>query len=232
MQEFIHEKKIKRRGNLGKYAMIGGMLLLVVGFVISLRRDTETVPMLIGLAAAGTIVTQAGSVYFAKYGQNPRPDEVLTDSFKGLSNSHALFHYTLNTDHALLGPSGATAILAYQINGRVTYSNGNFYYQREKGLFGRPRKKKIRNVEKTAEREVRELNKVLNWAFPDRDDIDAQPLVVFVNDDVVVDIDEAPIAAVHAKKAKNAFKRLPRRSGFSTEEIASLASKRGFTAET
>ena len=229
MRKLIHEKKVQRKGNLGKYSMMGGLALLVIGFFISLQRDVNSISTLIILASVGTLVTQAGSVFFAKYGQKPRPDEILAESFKGLSNSHFLFHDVLNTDHALLGPSGAAAVLAYQIDGDITYTDGMFYVQGKRGLFGRPRKKKLRNVEKTASREVRDLARALHAAFPDREEeMVVQPLVVFVNEDVTVDAENAPITAVHANKAKNAFKRLPMQSGFSIQELTYLASSRGF----
>ncbi|MBN2555956.1 MAG: hypothetical protein JXA97_08460 [Anaerolineales bacterium] len=228
MQSYIHEKKAVLKGNLGKFAIFAGLALLGYGFYISLKRDASTVSLLIILASVGTVITQVGSILFAKYGQKPRPDQVLDESLKGLSSSHALFHYALNTDHALLGPAGAVAVIAYQVNGTVIYEKDGYYVRGGGGLFGGGRKKKLRGIEKTVMREARELDKVLRWAFPDRDDIEVQPLVIFVNENVKVEADSAPIQSAHAQKAKNAFKRLPRKAGFSQEEIEAIAVKRGF----
>jgi len=232
MQIYIHEKKAKRKGNIGKIAIFTGLALLGLGFYISLQRDASTVLLLIVLAFVGTVVTQFGSIWFAKYGQSPRPDEVLSESLKGLSNNHALFHYSLNTDHALLGPSSAAAVIAYQVNGTITYENGNYFARGSRGLFGGSRKRKLRGIERNAKREVKELTKVLHWAFPNRDDFEVHPLLVFVNDNVNLDLNEPPIPTAHAKKAKNVFKHIPASTGFSAEEIAILAEKRGFREAT
>jgi hypothetical protein len=54
---------------------------------------------------------------------------------------------------------------------------------------------------------------------------------VFIADEATLDLDGAPIAAVHRKKLKSYLRRLERQKSYSAEEIQQLASAYNLTPD-
>jgi len=90
-----------------------------------------------------------------------------------------------------------------------------------KRRFGRSQKT-LKDLERIAARETKALERSLTKKLPNCSEIPVNPLLVFVADEVTLDLDGAPIAAVHRKKLKSYLRRLERQKSYSAEEIQQL----------
>lgn len=126
MKIVIDHAKIKRRAALSNAAAVGGLLGLLASVLLPYWRENLAgaayLLMLVGLA-----VSMAGIFFANRWVKKPRPEEVLDQALKGLSDAHVLFHYPrLPADHVLLTPGGALVIETVNLEGVFSYTGGQW----------------------------------------------------------------------------------------------------------
>jgi hypothetical protein len=205
--------------------MFGGLGASIAAVII-----TFTQPAFIlyafGLILVGGLVSQIGTVIHNRFGRSPRVDEVIDFTLKGLDDRHAVFHYYLGTNHALLTPHGAYAIVPMLEKGQIEYKEGSWRHTPAKRRlsFGQPRQRQLRNLEKEAQSEAGRLRRFLGNKLPQFGDVNVDPLVVFLAQDTYVNAEGADFLAIHRKKLKSELKKVSGPRVFTEDDFDQLAS--------
>ena len=228
MRQYIDLGMIKRRNSLGKVLTFLGLGLLIGALIMTLRQPQLDNQFLI-LSFIGVICSQLGLALSNRWGAKPRVDEIMDEALKGLDNRYGIFHYKLGASHALLSPAGGFALVPRFEDGEITFDGERWFSKSAKRrLLRRSGKRKLGDVQKNAEAEAQAMQRALQRALSDDLEISVQPILVFVNDDTYVKVSDAPLYAVHAKKLKSLIRSLPKAKSLTTEELETLAKKKGF----
>jgi hypothetical protein len=200
MKTVIDNAKIKRRAALSNAASVGGLLVLLASVALPYLRPemaaAASILMVIGLAVSMT------GIYFAnRWVKRPRPEQVLDEALKGLSDSHVLFHYLrMPADHVLLTPVGLLVIETVNLEGVFSYANGRW---RERMGLGRALRwiveEHLGDPLKAAQEAASDLRRRLeseNLKAPVR------AVVVFTHPRAVVETAGAALPVVKAEKLK------------------------------
>lgn len=202
--------------------MFGGLGASFAAVIIVFLQPT-LLSLAFGLMLAGGLFSQLGTAVHNRFGRSPRIDEVLDDSLKGLGDNYTMFHYYLSTNHALFTPAGVFALIPRDEKGEVRYESDQWILKLGKRRFGRSQKP-LKDLERNAARDTKALKRTLTKKIPHGSEIPVNPLLVFIADEATLDLDGAPIAAVHRKKLKSYLRRLERQKSYSAEEIQQLVS--------
>jgi len=209
MKAITNEKLIKRNGRLGQIATFSGLLVLVGGMFVSFRYPSFSafawVALLIGFA-----LSQIGLYFGNRWGRRPRPDELIDQGLKGLSDQYSIYHYTSPAAHLLVGPSGLWVILPYHQIGKIVYEKGRWkqkggsFMQRYLRVFaqeglGRP--------ETEAAAEVESISRFLKKNFPEESIPDPRPVLVFTSEKAELEVENAPLPAIQMKKLKETVRK-------------------------
>jgi hypothetical protein len=224
MKVITNDRLIKRNGRLGQVATISGLLVLVGGMFVSFRYPNFAgyawVALLLGFA-----LSQIGLYFGNRWGRRPRPDELIDQGLKGLNDQYSIYHYMTPVSHLLVGPSGLWVILPYYQVGTIVYEKGRWkqkgggFMQRYLRAFaqegvGRP------DIE--APSEVQSIIKFLNKRFPDRDHPEVTPALVFTNDKVNLEVEDAPILTLPLKKLKETVRKAAKEKIITSVEIQEI----------
>ncbi|MGD2176663.1 MAG: hypothetical protein PVG71_02460, partial [Anaerolineae bacterium] len=117
------ERHINLRSSVGQYAALGGLVILLVGLVISFVRPTWAVPLLVSMVL-GLILSVVGGYFADRYAGPLARHKTLEDVLKGLDYRHTLLQYVLPADHVLLEPGGCTCFAVKAQGGEVVYEHG------------------------------------------------------------------------------------------------------------
>lgn len=129
MRVTTNEKFIQRKARLGKYTSLAGLAVLTGGMVINFSKP-ELFEVSLLCLIAGFAIASVGSHNVSRWVKPPRGDEVLTKSFKGLSNKYRLYNYILPVPHLLLTPFGLYVLHCKKQDGEVTYLGNNKWRQK------------------------------------------------------------------------------------------------------
>ena len=125
MKIYSNEKLIKRNHKLGNIFSIGALVILGVGMYLSYKMPSDLVRVIISYACliVGFLIFQMGTFYLNRWGRSPRPDEILSQSLKGLDDKFSLYHYMTPVSHLLVGPGGVIALLPYSQKGTMRFDD-------------------------------------------------------------------------------------------------------------
>lgn len=222
MRQYSNQKLIKRNGRFGRAMMYLGLGLTIAAAVIVFRKPTYVLPALI-LMLVGGLFSQIGTALMNRFGREPRMDQILDGSLKGLDNRYAVFHYLLGSDHVLVTPDGIFALIPRWEKGEVTYEEGEWLHKKPRGrLTLRNRPRALRGLEKEARGETRSLERSLDKELKSTGDLTIKPLIVFIAEDVNLDLEKAPILATHRKKLKDTIRGLDHGKSLTAEGIQRL----------
>ena len=202
--------------------MFGGLGASFAAVIIVFLQPT-LLSLAFGLMLAGGLFSQLGTAVHNRFGRSPRIDEVLDDSLKGLGDNYTMFHYYLSANHALFTPAGVFALIPRDEKGEVRYESDQWILKLGKRRFGRSQKP-LKDLERNAARDTKALKRALTKKLPHCSEMPVNPLLVFIADEATLNLDGAPIAAVHRKKLKSYLRRLERQKSYSAEEIQQLVS--------
>jgi len=134
MKIVTNQKKIDRNLKLSKYTLYISLAMLALGFIWSIR-NTQPENSLIGwLILIPSYFLVQISIYLSnKWGRSPRPDEIVTQSLKGLKDEYTLYNFSTSIDHVLVGPSGIWIINPYHQRGEITYNDKKGKYHQKGG---------------------------------------------------------------------------------------------------
>ncbi len=192
---------IKRRKRAGKMIVAIGLLLLVGSWVITLLYPTLFLLATLGLAL-GFIFFNGGMQQVSRWSRRPRNDEIIDADLSRLTDRYALVHFPQvpgrRPDHVLIMPNGVLALTSREVIGKVKVKERAW---RKLGnpltrmlLLGGPQ---LGNPTIENEEQVKALN-----AFLDSRQLAASATgaVVFVADNVEVDIEDPTLPILHASE--------------------------------
>jgi hypothetical protein len=224
MKVFTNDRLIKRNGRVGQIATITGLLVLVGGMFISFRYPNFAgfawIALLIGFA-----LSQIGLYYGNRWGKRPRPDELIDQGLKGLNDQYSIYHYLTPATHLLVGPSGLWVIMPYYQVGRIVYEKGRWkqkgggFMQRYLRAFAQ---EGVGRPDLEAPAEVQAISKFLNKRIPEKEMPNATPALVFTNEKVILDVEDAPILTLPLKKLKEAVRKAAKDKPLSPEQIQEI----------
>jgi hypothetical protein len=202
-----NERVIKINTQIGRYAGIIAILILAGGMYISIKYPEQFIYSLIALLA-GIILSQLGIFYSNRFGREPRLDQQIDNSLKGLDDNYALYHFTTAVTHLLVGPAGVWIIFPYHQKGVISYDEkrgrwkrkgGNFYMN----LFGQDN---IGNPTREMKSEVKrleiDLRKIPEFEIPE-----IKTALIFTHPEVVIDADKAPSPTLHSGQFKKLIRK-------------------------
>lgn len=203
----------KRNRQIAQYGFFASFLVPIGGLLL-LNQQTNTpstTNVFVGLVLPFLVLPLAYvmiifSVRLSNlWVREPRPETVIEAGLKGISNKSVLYNYFFfPARHVLFTPQGVFAMTtrfqdgSYTVNGRRWITN--------KSLLGRIlsylRMDMIGDPTRDAERAAEKVQGLLANIAPD---VTVQPLVVFVDPRVQIQVTDSPVPILHAnpKMSKN-----------------------------
>lgn len=208
MEAFVNEKKVKTNTEIGRWLSLGGLLVLIAGLIVSLTRP-DLVFISLGSLIIGFFCTTVGAYYANHWMRVPRPDQVISDALKGISNQYHLYHYLLPVPHVLLGPTGIYLFRAYINDGQITFDGQRwkqkFSWLRFLGFSGQDA---ITDPVHEVLYDVQHFRRWLAKRLPESEIPEIVPIIVFVRENVQLDLAETVVPVLTGSKLKRAFRNL------------------------
>jgi hypothetical protein len=227
MKIIRNDRKIRLNSRIGGAATLVGLALLVGGMIF-----TFAVPRLIAISwlflLAGFIVSQLGVYYGSRFGRSPRPDELLDRALKGMDERYTIYHYSTAVHHLLVGPAGLWILMPHHQNGKIIYAKGR-WKQTKTGCFqsylrffaqegiGRP--------DLDIPVETQTLVKSFTKKHPDVELPAIQAALVFTNENVELDLAEAPHPSLHAKELKEFLRKKAKEASLGMTKIKEIVAE-------
>lgn len=200
MKIIIDRHAIRRRASLAHAASLGGLLTLLGSVAISMWKPELQVFSTVILFVGGT-VSMIGIYYANRWVKKPRPEDILDQALKGLSDQHRLYHYTPLGNHLLLTPNGVVVLETINLEGHFTYQDGRW---RQKLGMGRALRyiveEKLGDPTVLAQQQVESLSNYLKDGLPQGVKIPIQALVVFTHPLTELKIDKSPLPVVQPER--------------------------------
>ncbi len=205
MQIVRNDRRINLLRSVGQYASLAGLVVLMGGLIISFVRPLWTGPLVASMSL-GFLLSIIGGFYADRYAGPLARHKTLAEVLKGLDYRHALIQYLLPADHVLLEPGGCTCFVVKPQGGTVTYdAEKDRWEHQQRGKFfrqlvgqealGRP------HVE--GEEEIERLRRHLRQEMGEEPQVPIRAVIVFVNEEVEVRADQAPLPTFYRKKVKD-----------------------------
>jgi len=224
MKIIKNEKLIKRNATIGNWTSLAALAILGGGMYISFKRQELFVYSLIALLVGFTL-TQIGMYMGNRFGRSPRPDEKLDAGLKGLQNEFVMYHYTTPASHLLVGPAGVWVVMPYHQRGQVEFKKnrwqikGGGFLQGYMRIFGQ---EGLGRPDIEIDGELRSLNKYLSKKMDQSQLPEINALMVFTNDDVEINGEDAPIPALKLKQVKDFMRQKAKEKKLSAETLTEL----------
>jgi hypothetical protein len=224
MKIIKNEKLIKRNATIGNWTSLAALAILGGGMYISFKRQELFVYSLIALLVGFTL-TQIGMYMGNRFGRSPRPDEKLDAGLKGLQNEFVMYHYTTPASHLLVGPAGVWVVMPYHQRGQVEYKKnrwqikGGGFLQGYMRIFGQ---EGLGRPDVEIDGELRSLNKYLSKKLDASQLPEINALMVFTNDDVEINGEDAPVPALKLKQVKDFMRQKAKEKKLSAETLTEL----------
>jgi len=203
MKAIIDARKVAWRSRFANIASLSGLLTLLAATLLPYflpgSQLLASILMIVGLFTAMV------GIYFAnRWVRKPRPEMVLDEALKSLSNSYRLYHYAHKAaDHILLTPFGVTVLETVNLEGRFLYKNGRW---KEFMRLGRALRyiveEHLGDPIKAALSSQEFLRREFRQKIAAGEAIPVNAVVVFTHPRCVLEVDETPIPVVKADHLK------------------------------
>lgn len=226
MKIIKNEKLIERNSKIGNWISLAALIILGLGMYISIAQPDLFVLSLVCLAV-GFILTQVGMYMGSRFGRSPRPDEKLDAGLKGLHSEFSIYHYSSPVSHLLVGPSGVWVLLPYHQGGRIFFEKnrwkikGGGFIQSYMRIFGQ---EGIGRPDLEAESQVDVVRKFLAKKMDESAIPEIKPILVFTNEQVELEANESPIAALKLKQLKEFLRQGSKNRALTSDQIKVITS--------
>ena len=163
MKISINEKLIKRNKTITQISLYSAIALIAIGLFMSFSNPDKAKVLLSYLVLLPAYVLMQINVFMSnKWGRNPRIDQIISNSLKGLDNRYSLYHYTTPISHLLVGPAGIWIIKPYHQHGIISYDEKKKKYIQKGGgnfltkLFAMDT---LSDIERETQRQISTFNK-------------------------------------------------------------------------
>ena len=224
MKVVRNDRYIQTRSKIGRYASLGGLVVLAGGLLASFlgQQRPELITLSFVCLLIGFVLSQVGIYYGNRFVRSDRPDEVLTKALKGLDDRFILYHYQLPTPHVLLAPDACYVLSVQSQSGKVSAHGDRWKHPLGwKWLFAWASQESIGNPAKAAQLEVETLQAQLAKKLPNVEVL-LTPVIVFSNPDVELDVYDTAVPVIHIKKLKDWLRGAGKGQGLSSGTRAEL----------
>lgn len=223
MRLIRNDKLIKQRAGLGRYVSIGGMVVLVIGLLISFS-SPELFYISFLCLIVGFLCSQIGIYLTNRYARIDRPDEVLSKALKGFDDRYALYEYTSPAGSVFLTPSSCFVFTVKPQSGSIEYRDGKWRHRTGglRRLFGWMTQEGLGNPTREAMAEASTLQRFFAKKLPEVE-VSVQPIIVFGSPGADVNAADSPVPAVHAKKLKEWLRSRAKSGNLDAETRAKVA---------
>src|SRR5215204_4690651 len=229
MKIIKNEKLIKRNSKIGQWTSIAALLVLGGGMYMSFANpaNTQLVTYSIIALVVGFILTQVGMYMGNRWGRSPRPDEKFDAGLKGLPGDYTIYHYITPASHLLVGPAGVWTLLPYRQRGEVTYAKNRWrvgkggFMQAYMSIFGQ---EGIGRPDLEAEGEINAVHKLLAKKLSEGEIPAVQAALVFMNDEVDLQVSGAPLPALKIKQLKDFIRQKGKEKALGQIQLAAIKS--------
>jgi hypothetical protein len=221
MNIISNEPAIRRNARIAQFTGLAGLIVLLVGIFLFFT-PPEQFAIIWATVLVGFILSQIGIYFTNRWGRRPRPDEHLNLALKGLEGSYSIYHYVTPTSHLLVGPAGVWVLLPRYQRGKITYEK-NRWRQRGGGFFlaymkifgqeglGRP--------DLEIEAETESIRNYLAQKLPEDEIPEIQAALVFTDERAELDVNDAPIPTIYAKKLKEVIRKATKNKPLTNEKV-------------
>jgi hypothetical protein len=206
MKSVTNTKKIQRNAKIGQYTSFGALVVLGLGLFITFKYPTKFEYSLAALLV-GFLMSQIGIHFTNRWGHNPRPDEIVDKSLKGLGREFTAYHYVTPVSHLLVGPAGIWTIMPNFQGGMIAYeknrwkAKGGGFLQSYMRMFGQ---ENIGRPDLESEAEIDSTKRYLKRVLPEGTEIpQVNSLLLFANPKVELKTEGAPLPALTPKDLKD-----------------------------
>ncbi|MCK6584071.1 MAG: hypothetical protein HUU11_02165 [Anaerolineales bacterium] len=224
MKIIKNEKLIKRNGRIGQWTSLGALAVLGLGMYISFTR-TDLFVYSIAALLVGFTLTQIGMYMGNRYGRSPRLDEKLDAGLKGLQNEFVIYHYMTPASHLLVGPAGIWILMPYHQRGQVLYRknrwrlSGGGFLQAYMRIFGQ---ENLGRPDLEIDGEIKAVKKYLAKQMDESEIPEIRALMVFTNENVEIEADDAPVPALKLKEIKEFFRKKAKEKPIGPMQLAAV----------
>lgn len=206
MKIVTNSKLIKRNAKIGQYTSMGALVVLGVGLYITFKMP-DKFSYSMGALLIGFIMSQVGIYFTNRWGRNPRQDEIIDKSLKGLGREYTIYHFVTPISHLLVGPAGVWAIMPYYQSGTISYekkrwrAKGGGFAQSYLRFFGQ---ENIGRPDLESEAEIDSAKRYLKRMLPEGAEMpQIGAALLFANPKVTLKVEEAPLPAMQPKDLKD-----------------------------
>lgn len=204
-----NQKLVKRNTQIAQYLFFFSMGVLVIGFLVTNQQllgvdPTSEQAVVLSLLVPSLIlpvglVTTLVSVRMTNlWIRRPRPEVVLQENLKGMGSKSVLYnYYHFPARHVLICPQGVFAIITRYQDGQhsVNGSTWRTYRRPMSRLFSIFRLDGLGDPNRDAQQAAQHVQSKLQPIAPD---VLVQPLIVFVDPRVRLEINDPVIPVLHA----------------------------------
>lgn len=223
MRVITNDATIQRNRRFAHFSFFGSAIALLAAFLFSYSGDPDTVFYIQCGVFPGLFLMILFAVRMMNnWVREPLSWISLQEAIRGVSSKAVLYHFVFPSRHVLISPMGIYAFLPLFHDRHIQVKDDQ--WRMPGGLLSAilsvMRQERIGNPTRDAKIEAQFFQRILDKYFPDND-IEVQPVIVFLNPNVQVDIEgeqSVPItfASDNHDPTLNAFLRLQKDSGYAT----------------
>ena len=223
MKVITNTKIINRNKKIGQVTSVVSLLILGAGLYLSMAKTDLLLYSFIALMI-GFLLSQVGIYYGSRWGKSPRPDEMITASLKGLEDKYQLYHYSLVVPHLLIGPAGIWLIAPYSQGGQISYDEKKGRWKQKGGnaymkIFGQ---ESLGRPDLDVQAYQQDIQKFFNKDLNLSDTPDINTVLVFTNEKVQIDANNAPVPTIPLSKLKDLIRKKAKEKPQEYEEILEI----------
>ena len=203
MKSVIDNKSIQSRARVSNGLSVGGLLALLAAVILpyiqpGYARWTSY------LLVIGLFFAMVGIYLANRWVRKPRPEMVLDNELKSLTDAYRLYHYRHKAaDHILLTPSSVFVLETVNLEGKFAFKNGRW---REYMKIGRALRyiveEHLGDPVKAALSSQAFLQREFGQQIEGGDKIPVKALVVFTHPLCILELDATKIPVVKAAQLK------------------------------
>jgi hypothetical protein len=225
MKIIRNDKLIARNAKISQYVLYAALICLVAGIYITFTNNTaEEIGTAYLFLIPSYVLVQLSISMGNKWSRSPRPDEVVTQSLKGLDNQYSLYIHTTDVPHLLVGPAGLWIINTFHQSGKIYLDEKRGVLKQKGGgsfLTKAFASEGIGNIARQSELTKEKFN-----AYMEKQGITPLPKTnivnVFINEDVVLDAAEYSEVLLTPDKLKDFIRKTAKSTSFPVDEIEKI----------
>lgn len=223
MKVVVNLKLVRKFKIFTRLSLAGMLIFLVAGLIFAFFNITPYVLLNFVLATFFIVATytllRLNGWLSSRWGSNPRLDEKITDSLKGLADDYVIYHYVTDVPHVLMGPNGISLLEIFDLPGKIQYDKekNSWRYAKKGNFLSRIfQSEKFTNPEKESVYVYKDWDKFLarlsesDFYHPGPNLPKSQTIIVFPDENTELQVIGSPIPLTKLTRLKELIRGLPR----------------------